>query len=561
MISARLRVLNVIRPVSTVNSETPPSIAGALTIVLRTGSRAERPSDPTNVRLRLDCLTTALGCAGPDAGNDAALRAALVDFGVIDDLVAACVPAESTIHLFAALTALCGPLGAAPDACTRRIFTAGGVGAATAALNMWDKVESKSVIAYKGLLFLHRLLHVMNAAPLVADVFVSEVLKHQDGIVDALIRGLAGPALAELHWTTSCVSKLGSFALFRIDSPGAPRRADRIVDAVVAALRKMLPEHAASSELAGFCAFTLNACAGACSGNDAAAPGTRALCAGALPLLESMLPTVEAELAGGGLSMESREEHAGVIEYVRLLRGLAAQREAAAASLVADEEAERAQRSKAAQGGKTKSSKAGKAKKKQTQAEVQQATAAFAAVSVAEASAAPTEPPPATQPAPEHPVLPPPSPPPQPVVPVLPPPLPPWLLQAMQQPPPPQPAAPPPAALPPAAPSGAWAQRPQLHAAAAVPQRHPAASAALPQWNVAAPPPPKMPAGAWGRARPAILGLSAGEVPRELECAICLDALAVGVTPCCGQTAFCAACAVTLRAECPLCRALPGAAA
>ena len=81
-----------------------------------------------------------------------------------------------------------------------------------------------------------------------------------------------------------------------------------------------------------------------------------------------------------------------------------------------------------------------------------------------------------------------------------PPPLPPWLLQAVQRPPPPAP-----------------------------------------------PPPPAITAGLM-------------EVPRELECAICLDSEAVGRTPCCGQTAFCARCAAALTGECPLCRALPGGA-
>jgi hypothetical protein len=389
----------------------PPGLTGALTTVLRVGLRMKPPHGSTAAILWLACIGQGLLYIRPV--NDSPLRAAVCEAGVVELLVDAFVTSDTKpAEFLLVLEDLCGPIAAAPDDCTRRVFTAGGMGAAVAAIKLWGKNEDS---AFLGITLLKRLLRALQNTS-VKDVFVSELLKHEDEIFDALLCGLAGPALAKLLWAVACIGTLASFTHTPAVGRCATRRADRAVDAVIATLRKMLPECAASAELACSCAFTLEGFAGGCSGDDAAAPGTRALCAGALPLLESMLPAVEAELAAGGLDKERRKQHAMVAGYVRTLRALAARREAAAAALIAEEEAEQAQRSKAAQAGKGKSSKTSKSKAKQPQ--MQQATAALAAVSLAGAGTAPAEPPPVLQPTPPQPVPPPPAPP------VLPPPVP-----------------------------------------------------------------------------------------------------------------------------------------
>jgi hypothetical protein len=309
-----------------------------------------------------------------------------------------------------------------------------------------------------------------------------------------------------------------------------------------------------------------------CGGADAVAHGTHALRAGALPLLEAALKEAQAVVdededeEGEDWMFECIDNLERVVLMLQRVRA-----DAAMAELLAEEDAEAALKPKGGKGAKTKAkaskakaagaAKAGAAKTGQSPpAKAAAAAQSAAASTVAEA------PPPVPPPAPLAPV-----PPPQP-------PLPPWLLQAMQRPPPPPAPAAPPVAQP-AAVRGAWAQRPPSLAGASAathispPAPVPAAASALqrlslaeaatplPRWEVAPSPPPRAPAGAWGRARPAIPGLGAGELPRELECAICLDAAVEGRTPCCGQAAFCAPCAAALSGECPLCRAMPRDAA
>ena len=394
------------------------------------------------------------------------------------------------------------------------------------------------------------------------------------------------------------IDTLASLAISAVGGRCPPFRAASATDSIVRAMDCFwkLPRR---TELACACAIALKAFAGSCGDDDTFAPGSRALHAGALPLLESMLPAVEAELAGGGVEKAKRKVLGIVPEFVRTLRDLKARREAALAELLADDKAEPARRAKSSKATKAKHSAQGKAsaaaatvapaEMQPPRAEVDEAAAALDAVSIADVAPAAA---PASEPLIEPTQTPTPPAEPEPVA-ATPPPLPQWLLQAVQRPPPPPPpAAPPPTALPPpaalpppvapppvalppiapAAPRGAWAQRPPAIAvtqqqppppAAAPPpqQPPPAAPVELPRWNVAAPSPPsKPPAGAWGRGRPAISGLSAGEVPRDQECAICLDAAAEGRTPCCGQTAFCAPCAAALSGGCPLCRAELGGA-
>ena len=285
----------------------------------------------------------------------------------------------------------------------------------------------------------------------------------------------------------------------------APELAVAATDGVADVLRTLLPLSALqlnqeSLQFVANCANALDRLATLCVGADAVAPGTHALNAGVLPWLEA----AEAALA----TLDAEEEVDDVYDDIEALT-LKLQRlraDAAMAALLAEEEAEAAARKPQAGKGvkskaKTKAPKSKAAGAKAT-SKLPPAKAVASPPTTTPAKAPP--PPPAPAPAPPRPAAVPPSPPP----------LPPWLLQAMQRPPEPPP-----------------------------------------------PSPPAATASARGNARPAIPGLSGDEVPRELECAICLDARAEGRTPCCGQTAFCTSCAAALTGECPLCRALPGGAA
>ena len=493
-----------------------------------------------------------------------------------------------------ALIELCGPPNAVPDACAERVLTAGGMRVAIRTMRQWIQAQSfgtaDSASAAAALMARLRIVRVelKTAAPELEDEEADEILK-------VLSDGFAGPVLYHVSVAVACINALASLAKpTRGFANSKTSRAASATDMITLALSKMLPRHAASTALACACANALKAFAGSCGDDDA--PGLCALHAGALPLLESMLPAVEAELAGSGVDKAHRKLLGTLPEFVRTLLDLKARREAVLAELLAGDKAEPARRAKSSKTTTAKakhspqnkaSSEAGAAEQVPSQpAGVDQAAAALDAVSIADAApTAAAEPAPPVDATPMTPAAP------EPVA-AIPPPLPQWLLQAVQRPtvpPPPPPAAPPPgaprpppppAATPPpppavpppaapAAPRGAWAQRPRAIAvgqqpppAAPLQGRQPAAPPVeLPSWTLPPPSPPsKPPAGAWGRGRPAISGLSAGEVPRELECAICLDAAAEGRTPCCGQTAFCAPCAAALTGECPLCRAAPGGA-
>ena len=250
------------------------------------------------------------------------------------------------------------------------------------------------------------------------------------------------------------------------------------------------------------------------------------------------MPAVEAEVARG-VDKARRKQLGAVTDFVRTLRALEARRVAVMEALLAEEEAEGARRSKVPQASKASKAKASKAKKtgsaaaaaEHAQPEADQTAAAFGGMTVANAGAeAPPrgEAPPAVPPA----AMPPASPA---QTAVAAPPLPPWLTQVMQQPPPPGAAASQPAAPP----RGAGAQS-ATRSAAAAPQRPPVAAPAAP--------PPR----AAMQARKMLAG---DTVPRELECAICFDAVATAKMPCCGKTELCAPCAAALKRECPLCRA------
>jgi hypothetical protein len=512
----------------------------------------DAPPARDDVAFQLIGLATVLNVAGMSC--DAALRAKMLDAGVVERLVAISSDARSKPHLafyFEGLIFLCGPLNAAPDACALRVITAGGLGVAIAATQEQQKDPRDEHEVEFGLMLLARLQELALAMKAQDAVVVSIFRANERKIFDVLDFALTELAHTSTGWALNILTAQPWFAKAVGGGRCSPACAAVVTNAMLAALHKMLPQHAASAELAGAFAGALRAFAGGCGGDDASAPGAHALHGGALPLLESMLPAVEAELAAGGLDKADRKQRGAVADFVRTLRALEASREAialrAAAALVAEEETERARRSKG--GKKAKSAKSKAAPPAALAEAVEPMTAAVAAVSVADAAAsmAPAEPPaaeplPAAQPQPD-------------AAPAAPPPLPPWLLQAMLAPPPqPTPPIAPPlqplAAPPPAMPPGP--QGVPLPATQAVPL---SSLVQQPRWEV--PPPPKAPAGAWGRRPPAIPGMA---LSRESECAICLDAVAVGRTPCCGQTAFCAPCTATLRAECPLCRALPPSA-
>jgi hypothetical protein len=273
------------------------------------------------------------------------------------------------------------------------------------------------------------------------------------------------------------------------------------------------------------CAEMINNFTGACGEADAAKEGTYALRAGALPLLEPTLAFLDAT------DDDYNDTDYESIEFVvHKLQGVRA--DAAMAELLAEEEAEAAARkAKAGKGAKSKAkAKASKSKSAGAATASKSPPAKSSTVVPAPAEQPMAPAPPAPTPAPPQPEAPQSS-----LPPPLPPPLPPWLMQAMQPPAPAPTAAP---AVQPAAPRGA--RPPNIAAALAATRISPPAAVPAPpqRWDAAATLLPAPPTGAWSRARPAIPGLSAGEVPRELECAICLDAVAEGRTTCCGQTAF-----------------------
>jgi hypothetical protein len=530
----------------------PPRIVASSIVALRIALKVEPSTDLSFARAQLNALARVIPAAR--VAGDAALRAEVLDAGGVERLLAGArqfltLPwPECALPslIIGALFRLCGPPVTEPDACALSIITSGGVDVAVSAVQLWKSGNGrKRVVALAGANLLAHLRDVASNAATPSEAVVS-AFRDEAAIFTAMLDLIPGQDAVEAAYT---IQQLSSFATRVQGDRCAPPHAAKATEAAVVILRRMLAD-VISLVAVFYCADTLRAFAGGCSVDDTAAPGTHALRLGALPLLQSMLPAVNAELAEGGNDKAARKQCRIITDFVSKLRVLGARCEAAAAALVAEEEAERAQRSKAAQGSKAAAAKA-KAKKgaaatKKPQPEVDLAAAALGAMAVADAGAAASSPPPAEAPPAALPAAPPAVPPAAPpaeplVAPIaallqaVPPPLPPWLMQAMQQPA----AAPPPAAPSAAPPRAAQAQRSLSTIAASTQQQA---------------------AGAWGRARPAIPGLSAGEVPRELECAICLDSRAEGRTPCCGQTAFCGPCAATLTGVCPLCRAPPGAA-
>jgi hypothetical protein len=245
---------------------------------------------------------------------------------------------------------------------------------------------------------------------------------------------------------------------------------------------------------------------GGCGGDDASAPGTYLLRAGALPPLETALTQLdeckEALAQPGPVRSRSCKEvivkmpvpldaeglRLDIKQVIDKLRALAARADAAAAELIAEEESSAA-RGKPKSGKTSSKGKGGKAAKAARAAKKQQPPAA-AAINASAAALDAAPPPPAAAAAPE-------------ATPPTPPALPPLLLDAMQRLPPPSAASQPPSAPPPV-----------------------------------------------------------NAVPRHLDtsdgsCAICLDAPAVLRTRCCAKQGpvFCESCAALLAGvtRCALC--------
>lgn len=513
----------------------PPRVVASSIVALRVALNVEPATDPQLAGAQVNALARVI-CAARVAG-DAALRAEALEAGAVERLLVGArwllsSPSWSGLgiaNLLLALFELCGQQPSVPDACALRVITAGGVDVAVSASRLRNSgCVIKQDIALAGAQLLARLQSVARTVPTRSEEIVS-AFRDEAAIFALILDGIPGLDIAT---AAVFVAWLPNFSMTVNGGPCAPSHAAKATEVTMAVLRRMSAEDKVSLAGVSYCATALGTFAGGCSVDDAAAPGTYALRLGALPLLESMLPAVNAELAAARSDKGARKQFNLVTDCLSKLRALEARREAAAAALVAEEEAEHARRSKAAKNGKAAAAKA-KAKKgsaaaaaaakKPQPAEVDKAAAELSDMAIADASAgaAAGGPPPAEA----VPAAPPAAP--LQAAQAAPPPLPPWLTQAMQQPPP---SPPPPAA----ASRAAQAQRPP-HIATASTQRQPVSS------------PPA--------------GMSAGDlVPRELECAICLDAAAEGRTRCCGQTAFCRPCAATLTGECPLCRAPPRAA-
>ena len=517
----------------------PPRIVASSVAALRVALEAEPSTDALLASSQLNAMARVL-CAARVAG-DAALRAKALDAGAVERIVEGirrllASPSwcgTGICNLLLALFELCGPAPVNPDACTLRVITAGGVDAAVAATRLWDSESGvHDHIGLVGAQLFLRLHCVVRAAATPSEALVS-AFHDEVAVLTVILDGLPGLVI---ETAANLGGWLSNFAVTMKGDRCSPSLAAKVTEAVVGILRRVLAVCTVPLEDVSSCVNTLKAFAGGCSVDDAAAPGTHALRLGALSLLEQMLPATNAELAQRGIDKATRKKCNVITDFVSKLRALEARREAAAAALVAEEEAENARRSKAAKSGKAAAAKA-KPKKgsgaaaatKKPEPEADLAAAAMGAMAIADAGAAAGGPPPAEA-VPAAPYAAPLQP-----AQAAPPPLPPWLTQAMQQPPSPTAAVPPPAAQS----RAAQAQRLPNTAAASTQRRPAAASAPLPP----------------------SAGLAAGDtVPRELECAICLDAVAEGRTSCCGQTAFCAACAATLTGECPLCRAPPRAA-
>ena len=483
---------------------------------------------------------------GAFANNgNAELAAEALAAGAVERLLAGCALGRGDRAVsFWALELLCAcsyhlPTRS-PDVALR-IAEAGGLDAIFAAMAETHKDSPDSIaftIADKSVDLLLQLLKPTMSSLEEPHVRMVPLLRDRDDdTLKHLLMWLAGHARDTARSAGCAVRVLITLSWIGSELDCKPALARAATDAVVDALRAL--QHRSDwFDFLAASAYAINSFSGWCGEADADKPGTYALHAGALPPLEASLATLDADDV----------IYDGIEEIVLKLRGVRA--DAAMAELLAEEEAEAAARKpKAGKGAKSKAK--AKASKNKAAAAASKSALAKDSTAAPAAEALPAPAPPAPAPAPPQPeAAPPPSPPSPPQ-----PPLPPWLLQAMQQPAPAPPAPVAAHAVQPAAPRGA--RPPNIAAALAATRISPPAAvpSPVPRWDVAPSPPPAQPAGAWGRARPAIPGLSAGEVPRELECAICLDARAEGRTACCGQTAFCAACAATLRGECPLCRA------
>jgi hypothetical protein len=401
-----------------------------------------------------------------------------------------------------ALEFLCGASKAPPDAALR-IAQAGGLNVIFEAmlethLETWDyevTLPDYAVDLLKALLFpTTTSLEEPHArlVPLLRDRD-EEIMKH-------LLVWLADHARNTVQSATRAISTLGMLSCVATKWTCKPELAAAATDAIVAALRALQPKPGSSVAFVAACAEMINNFTGACGEADAAKEGTYALRAGALPLLEPTLAFLDAT------DNDYNDTDYESIEFVvHKLQGVRA--DAAMAELLAEEEAEAAAR-------KAKAGKGAKSKAKAKASKSKSAGAATASKSPP-AKSSTVVPAPAEQPMAPAPPAPVPAPP-QPEAPQSsPPPLPPWLMQAMQQ---PAPAPPAPVATPavqPAAPRGA--RPPNIAAALAATRISPPAAVPAPpqRWDAVATLLPAPPTGAWSRARPAIPGLSAGEVPRE----------------------------------------------
>jgi hypothetical protein len=373
---------------------------------------------------------------------DTALTTEAIDAGAIERLLRGCA---SGGELTAACVRVLDYFCCVDATCAERI----------AAFSCLDTVLATIATPNRELDTVSLLCHLLRCpmSPATAERFMS----HEAAIFKTLLSALAGPGRRNIRLMSNvcvalCFLATPTWRRAARSRRCEPRLAAAAVDGIVAALRtegvvatQPTPESPASAAAVN-AAIALKAFAGGCGGDDAFAPGTHMLRAGALPLLEAALTHAVAVEEALESSTES-SQHSGescIYESQRAihikvlvddLRGLVARADAAAAELIAEEEASaalsKAKAGKAPSKGKGgKAAKAAKAAKKQPPAPPPvDAAASVDAVPPPPAAAAS----PAATPAPPE--------------------LPPWLLDAMQRLPPPSAAAPqpPPSALPPVA--------------------------------------------------------------------------------------------------------------
>jgi hypothetical protein len=335
------------------------------------------------------------------SANDVTFRTEAVAGGAIERLLGNRAPGDVlSTSVLQVLTDLCN----ADASCIDHIAALIGLDAvlATMAMPRSDKLVD-------GL----NLLGSMLACPVMSPATAQKFMAREATIFKVLLTTLSGPARGCAELVSGVCVALATLAQppWRQTAERRscePRLAAAAVDGIVAALRvegvitkQPTPELPVSPVMVAACAMLHFV--GGCDSADANAPGSYLLRAGALPLLENALTHVDAITEAVAQATSSSGQRAGKAfdaKGIRLdlkrcidqLQDLVSRADAAAAELIAEEEASEAKAGKASRKnrgtGRSKAAKAAKA------AEEQAAAAAQAVDAAPTVDAAPAPPPP-----------------------------------------------------------------------------------------------------------------------------------------------------------------------